>query len=108
MWRTDRKACAALALMTFASVAGMTPAGAQSEGERDRAENRSSESVRQAPHPQAQALQSRSSAVRTQAAPVGARGLQPFISQRTGINDHPLLTGRINAMPQATGVGVMS
>ena len=107
MWKTDRKARASLALMTFVSVAGITPVDAQSEGGRDRAEQRYSENVRQAPHPPTQTSQSRTNAVRTQAASGGARGVQSYSSRRPGVNDHRVLTGRVYATPQPTGVSVI-
>ena len=66
MWRSDRKTCATLALMSFASLVAMPPVSAQSDAVRDRPEHRPAEAVRQSPHQEAPRPQSATYPARTQ------------------------------------------
>lgn len=85
MWRSDRKTCAALALMTLASLAAMAPVNAQSEAERDRPEHRTPEVARPSAHQEAPAPQSRNYPGRTQG---------PYVRAHQTVDDHGVLAGR--------------
>src|SRR5580658_5892459 len=84
MWRLDRRACATVALMALASVAGIVPVDAQGEDLRDRHEHRPSEPVRR----EAGARQSRRTyPARAQAVHAAARREAFEARQHPVVND---------------------
>src|ERR1700677_4639748 len=85
MWRSARKTCAMLALMTLASLAAIAPVNAQSEAERDRPEHRPTESTRPSAHQEAPAPHSRTYPERAQST---------YMRPRQSVGDRGELAGR--------------
>jgi hypothetical protein len=91
MWRLDRRACATLALLALASLAGIGPVDARGDDPRERREHRPSEGARQAVRREAEARQSR--AARAQGVHATARREAPY-AQRPVVNDHREMVAR--------------
>src|SRR5271170_1226143 len=87
MWRVDRRACATVALVALASLAGIAPIDAQGEDLRERHEHRASEAVRR----EAAARQShRTYPARAQTVHAAARREVSDARQRSVGNDHQM------------------
>ena len=95
MWRLDRRACATLALIALANLAGIASADAQGENSSERHEHRPSEGARQSARREAEARQSRRTyAARAQAVHAAERREASHAREHPVANYHQNVVGR--------------
>ena len=95
MWRLDRRACASLAVIALAGLAGIAPVDAQGENSRERHEQRSPAAERQAARHEAEARQSRHTyPAHPQAVPAPARRQASYTHEHPVAPYHREMVGR--------------